>query len=162
MSNKRPTSATEVLQQTSNPASATASATTGTPPSPPSFAGGECSGSTTAYRNGCRCRRCRAAKATYARGRSYPSRATIKSRARAESHRLVAARKAEPCRRCGGSFPPVAMDLHHIDPGLKVANVSRLARDGRVNAVVAELAKCEVLCANCHRVVEAEIREGSK
>jgi predicted HNH restriction endonuclease len=54
------------------------------------------------------------------------------------------------------------MDLHHIDPGLKVANVSRLARDGRVNAVVAELAKCEVLCANCHRVVEAEIREGSK
>ena len=159
MSNKRPTSAAEVLEQTTNPATATASATSTPPVSPPADAGGDCRGSTTAYRNGCRCGRCRAAKAAYQRGRRFPSRKTAKMRDRARCVEIVAELKGRPCTRCGGSFPAVAMDLHHPDPTNKSENVSRLVRDGRLSALIAEIAKCEVLCANCHRVVEAEMRE---
>lgn len=58
----------------------------------------------------------------------------------------------KPCMDCGGTFPLVAMDFDHVR-GPKVDNVSRLARDGcGVDKLLREIAKCEVVCSNCHRV----------
>jgi len=59
--------------------------------------------------------------------------------------------KSRPCADCGGSFPPYVMDLDHRDPSEKVAPVSQLINAGEA-AIRAEAAKCDVVCANCHRI----------
>lgn len=60
--------------------------------------------------------------------------------------------KDKPCADCGRRFPPYAMDFDHIDQN-KVKAVSALAnRHARIEIVLAEVAKCEVVCAVCHRI----------
>lgn len=58
--------------------------------------------------------------------------------------------KSGPCTDCGGSFPPECMDFDHVR-GEKIAGVSQLLTRSRLRAV-AEIAKCELVCANCHRI----------
>lgn len=60
------------------------------------------------------------------------------------------------CRRCGIRDVRV-LDFHHIDPLEKSFGVSASWHPSR-EALEEEIAKCEVLCANCHRIVEAERR----
>ncbi len=56
-----------------------------------------------------------------------------------------------PCVDCGES-DPVVLECDHADPRTKRQSVSFLARSGYPwKTVLAELAKCEVRCANCHR-----------
>jgi len=55
-----------------------------------------------------------------------------------------------PCADCGES-DPVVLEFDHIGDD-KVANVSWLARRSAAwERIEAEIAKCEVRCANCHR-----------
>ena len=55
-----------------------------------------------------------------------------------------------PCVDCGEG-DPVVLDFDHIGND-KAANVSWLARTGATwDRIEAEIAKCEVRCANCHR-----------
>lgn len=61
--------------------------------------------------------------------------------------------KAHPCTDCGRSFPPVAMDFDHLDATLKEDKVSKLAtRAVSLQVLAAEIAKCELVCAVCHRI----------
>lgn len=57
-------------------------------------------------------------------------------------------RAARGCRRCGTTEN---LHLHHRDPVSKVAEVSALI-DNRASwtRIMAEVAKCDVLCAACH------------
>jgi hypothetical protein len=58
--------------------------------------------------------------------------------------------RTHPCVDCGES-DPVVLDFDHVT-GEKRAEVSTLARGGhRLKTVKAEMAKCEIRCANCHR-----------
>lgn len=58
--------------------------------------------------------------------------------------------KSKPCVDCGGCYHPEAMEFDHIPGrGGKLHNVSRLKT---VRAILAEAEKCELVCANCHRV----------
>ena len=57
--------------------------------------------------------------------------------------------KSVPCADCGGTFPPICMDFDHL--GDKSFSVSR-ASTRSIDTVLAEVAKCEVVCANCHRI----------
>jgi len=57
--------------------------------------------------------------------------------------------KAKPCVDCGQVYPPEAMDFDHIS-GDKVNQVTDMWSWGR-NRVLAEIDKCELVCANCHR-----------
>ena len=58
------------------------------------------------------------------------------------------------CALCGES-DPVCLDFHHDDPSGKIASVAKLVRDNRGwSAIFAEIEKCSLLCANCHRKVE--------
>lgn len=73
------------------------------------------------------------------------------------------------CKRCGESHP-ATLDMHHRDPAekhprLKRKNASTTRRTGgyfwrdlSFEDLAAELAKCTVLCSNCHRITEWEIR----
>jgi len=78
---------------------------------------------------------------------------------KAEAQRIRAARqraitdacKRTPCADCGNTYPPVAMDFDHTGTD-KLWDVSR--RIGRVSdaTLLAEIAKCDVVCAVCHRI----------
>lgn len=52
-----------------------------------------------------------------------------------------------------GSFHPWQLDFHHTNPQNKKKSVSCLVSK---TAMEAEIAKCVLLCANCHRFVTYE------
>lgn len=66
--------------------------------------------------------------------------------------RINAIKLASGCVDCGYNTHPAALDFDHIDGTTKVDNVSKLARLRSWAAIEAEIAKCEVVCANCHRI----------
>ena len=57
-----------------------------------------------------------------------------------------------------GSIPALPPGIASNPAGLtrkgveKVGDISTLVSSGRRAAVLAEIAKCEVVCANCHRL----------
>ena len=59
--------------------------------------------------------------------------------------------KSGPCSDCGVTFPPECMDFDHLN-GDKIESVSNLLRDRGIKAARAESAKCDLVCANCHRI----------
>lgn len=55
------------------------------------------------------------------------------------------------CQKCGESRGYL-LDFHHIDPDTKETTISRLTANNRkMELIEEEMAKCIVLCANCHR-----------
>ena len=62
----------------------------------------------------------------------------------------VAALKAPPCTDCHRQFPPECMDFDHRDGEVKTATISQLIGHG-LDRILAEIAKCDLICANCHR-----------
>ena len=54
------------------------------------------------------------------------------------------------CNRCGETHI-ACLEFHHKDPIQKEGNVGQLARYTSTSKLLEEIAKCEVLCANCHR-----------
>jgi hypothetical protein len=56
-----------------------------------------------------------------------------------------------PCADCGGRFPPCAMDFDHRDGSSKTAGVTRMVGRSGAARILAEAAKCDIVCANCHR-----------
>ena len=56
------------------------------------------------------------------------------------------------CMDCGNKFPYYVLDLDHRDPSIKEVTPSRLWKSNSWTKVNAELEKCDVVCANCHRV----------
>lgn len=59
--------------------------------------------------------------------------------------------KKGPCVDCKRSFPPYVMDFDHIADD-KVMNISQLVLWGSLRRVKDEIAKCELVCSNCHRI----------
>lgn len=59
--------------------------------------------------------------------------------------------KSAPCTDCGVSFPPECMDFDHVGDS-KTNRVSQLIWNGNWQAVLDEIAKCELVCSNCHRI----------
>jgi len=63
--------------------------------------------------------------------------------------------KDDVCLFCGESCK-ICLDYHHRNPEEKVANVSTLLANMRSRKMIlAELAKCDCMCSNCHRKHEA-------
>lgn len=59
--------------------------------------------------------------------------------------------KNKPCMDCGGTFPPECMDFDHREGEVKLLRIgSQLRR--KWESVLAEIAKCDLVCANCHRI----------
>jgi len=57
------------------------------------------------------------------------------------------------CERCGFSEDVTALDFHHLRDD-KVGSVAALAHRGwGKEKLKAEMEKCQILCANCHRIV---------
>jgi len=65
------------------------------------------------------------------------------------------------CGHCGYDENPIALDFHHLDKLLKEKNVSSYWRTSwaQFKQIEDEIKKCEVLCANCHRIEEQRLRK---
>ncbi len=63
------------------------------------------------------------------------------------------------CQVCGYNRYQGALDLHHIDREKKSFNFSHEGYTRSWARIQAELDKCALVCANCHREVEAGIIE---
>lgn len=65
-----------------------------------------------------------------------------------------AIKAATPCTDCGRFFPAVCMDFDHLPGSDKVADVAQMANGTQYSlaAIEREIAKCEIVCANCHRI----------
>lgn len=72
----------------------------------------------------------------------------------------IAKLKNYPCADCKGTFPPECMDFDHIS-GTKIAAISTLINTAPWPVVLAELEKCELVCANCHRIRSKERSVGT-
>lgn len=57
-----------------------------------------------------------------------------------------------PCFDCRRRFPPCAMDFDHRDPVTKEQAVTRMIGRSGTKRILAEVAKCDIVCANCHRL----------
>ena len=96
------------------------------------------------------CREC--FKAYYAERRAHHRRrnnALEARRVREAQDFVLAFLRAHPCLDCG-ERDTVVLELDHVGP--KRAEVSTLVRRGVLEPVLlAEMARCEIVCANCHR-----------
>lgn len=65
---------------------------------------------------------------------------------------LVSKYKSEnPCCDCHKKYDPICMDFDHINDD-KIKNVSALVNHGSFKKIKEEIDKCELVCANCHRI----------
>jgi len=90
--------------------------------------------------------------------RSHEYQAAYQTAYRAAARMRVEAIKSVPCADCGGRFPPECMDFDHIR-GKKLSSVSQMLWRSRA-LIAEEIAKCEVVCANCHRTRSRKRRAG--
>lgn len=104
------------------------------------------------------CKTCtnKAAKTVYSqtkskhRKKSFDSRAYFQERLRTRRAFLDQIKEATPCADCGTSFPAVCMDFDHVR-GKKLGNVGTMW-SWDIEKLRAEIAKCEIVCACCHRL----------
>lgn len=59
--------------------------------------------------------------------------------------------KDKPCMDCGVKYPPYIMHWDHRPGTTKSASVGRLRSTGaNKEKILAEVAKCDLVCSNCH------------
>jgi len=63
------------------------------------------------------------------------------------------------CAHCPESFW-ACLEFHHRDGANKDGKITKMVRDSAsLKAIQAEIAKCTVLCSNCHRKLHAALNE---
>lgn len=61
---------------------------------------------------------------------------------------------------CCGQSDPRCLDFHHRDPNQKEDTISNLVKQGySEKKILAEIDKCDVLCANCHIMLHHSVKE---
>ena len=68
---------------------------------------------------------------------------------RAYLRQLINEAKSKPCADCGMTYPFYVMDFDHRED--KNFAISQAWRARSWSEVLAEIEKCDVVCANCHR-----------
>jgi len=59
--------------------------------------------------------------------------------------------KDGPCTDCRKKYPPECMELDHVR-GRKIGHISKLIQTRGIRVCIREAAKCDLVCANCHRI----------
>lgn len=61
--------------------------------------------------------------------------------------------KSSPCIDCKQVYPPEIMQFDHLEVGSKTSTISRMVSDLYSKIMILkEIAKCDLLCPNCHAV----------
>lgn len=98
----------------------------------------------------------RVEKRTYADRREYLIAAVAKRRR--ELKRRSIEYKGGECICCGYDEHPGVLDFHHVDPNTKEFGISGKGMTRSWEKIKAELDKCVLVCANCHREIELGVR----
>lgn len=119
-------------------------------------------GTESCYGGGCRQPECREAHRCYAasnrqrKGKSETGlrrEANQQARGGKSQREILNELKSGPCMDCGASYPPIVMEFDHRPGEQKKCDVARLAQPGTgLDTLLAEVAKCDLVCANCHRL----------
>jgi len=106
-----------------------------------------------AYNSSYNASRPKAPKQSYDRSRYENDRAKFIAKAQRhyeEKSAFIDSLKSHPCLDCERSLPPVCMDFDHVR-GVKKFKISRMVTCTQ-EVILAEIAKCDLVCANCHRL----------
>ncbi len=103
----------------------------------------------------------------YGRKHYLANKEAYKARARANTkvyidriRQYVQKAKDNPCTDCGVKYPWYVMDFDHIED--KKFNIGDAVRTvPPLDRVIEEIAKCELVCANCHRIRTYERSQSS-
>lgn len=134
---------------------------------------------TNGYSNyGCRCDVCREAWRLYYHERKYryiqqrknhskklwaslsleeknKQREARKRRRRSILKAIQDLKEENPCLDCEEYYPYFVMDYHHRDPETKERCIATMVQRGvRLDKILQEIDKCDLLCSNCHRLRE--------
>lgn len=60
--------------------------------------------------------------------------------------------KTAPCLDCNRTCPTYVLDFDHRDGTTKRFNISKGIYNFSKKVILEEIAKCDLICANCHRV----------
>lgn len=64
---------------------------------------------------------------------------------------LIRSYKQKPCVDCGIQYPPYVMQYDHVSDEDKLFDLGKAHKKGySEKRILDEIAKCEVVCANCH------------
>lgn len=66
-------------------------------------------------------------------------------------NKIIYLYKNVPCMDCNIQFPPYVMDFDHKNPEEKLFSISKPTIQNK-KEIIAEIMKCDVVCANCHRI----------
>lgn len=79
--------------------------------------------------------------------------ARLRQKRKEAKERLSEYKKTLSCKECGEKRE-ACLDFHHRDPSIKDVNISKAQTDRWTwTRLKKELDKCDVLCANCHRIL---------
>lgn len=79
----------------------------------------------------------------------YPDRIKVSARKRYRKKReYILKAKDVPCMDCGKRYPSFVMDFDHRDRATKICQVPE---SRSYSKLIEEIAKCDIVCANCHR-----------
>lgn len=84
--------------------------------------------------------------------------AAVSERRRRVKHQLVQ-EAGGSCRICGFKEHQAALQFHHRDPSQKLFHLSHKGMTRGISRMRVEAKKCVLLCANCHALVEAGVKE---
>ena len=88
-----------------------------------------------------------------------PMQERARQRSAAKREKYLQLKGEMGCVRCGTHDPRV-LDFHHRDPAHKIFGIGgHYTVSPRI--LLAEIAKCDVHCSNCHRILEWEKRHPS-
>lgn len=61
-------------------------------------------------------------------------------------------KETHPCVDCGNFYPACVMDFDHLPEFEKTKGIAIMARNTTLPRLLEEIAKCELVCSNCHRI----------
>lgn len=68
---------------------------------------------------------------------------------RIERQKIIYGYKNRPCQDCNIQYPPWIMQFDHRDPSKKQFTIGT-GKTLKLSRILEEIAKCDVVCANCH------------
>lgn len=87
------------------------------------------------------------------RGRVRRNKVRLNKRSRREVRAFICQYKTgKPCADCGHTFPPKVMDFDHRPGTVKKGNLANISLFSSVALALREIAKCDLVCSNCHRI----------
>jgi hypothetical protein len=105
------------------------------------------------------CKKCRAVEQHkhYLKNKKYYKK--LREKQRLERKQIIdEIKKNSKCIRCGLDNI-IVLEFHHRDSDKKEDTISNIVQNGwSIKRLLKELKKCDVICANCHKIIHHEKR----